>query len=148
MNRFKITLPAVGLAFVCTAAPLWAQGLPGYGGNPANRPPVSPYLNLLRQGSPAAVNYYGLVRPEVNFQNALYQAEQQIATNQQSISSLAGGLPTTGHPARYMTHWAHFLNTGIAPGIGSYRRSAPIALPQTTQPTGAFAPSASAYRRF
>ena len=40
------------------------------GGPGASRPPVfSPYLNLTRQGSPT-LNYYGLIRPEMQARQA------------------------------------------------------------------------------
>src|SRR5262245_44664628 len=59
-------------------------GLPGM--TPAGTPQLSPYLQLLRGGDPAA-NYYGGVVPERNqraidaqFGSALQQLQQQQAT--------------------------------------------------------------------
>ncbi|SRR6266849_3255203 len=138
MSSNKIIVTALGFAFMASAAPLWAQGL-GVPGNPANRPAVSPYINLLRGGSSAGVNYYGLVRPEIEFRGAIQRNQQQIAAGQQSYSELTAGLSTTGHPVRYMTHWNYFLNNGIGTATQSFRRPAAPALP--TVPTIPQAPA-------
>lgn len=135
MNTFKMTIPALALVFLFTAGPLWAQGFSRYPTNPANRPAVSPYINLIRGGSTAGVNYYGLVRPEVDFRNAIQQNQQQIAANQQSISDIVVGPTATGHPARYMTHWGYFLNSGSGPGTANYRlQPTPVAPKPPTLP--------------
>jgi hypothetical protein len=133
MISFKIALPALGLAFFVSVAPLWAQGL----GNPANRPAVSPYINLLRGGSSGGVNYYGLVRPEIEFRSGIQRNQQQIAASQQSYSELTTGLSTTGHPTRYMTHWSYFMNNGVGTGQPSFRRPAPPILTVPQAPGGA-----------
>src|SRR5262245_21876578 len=47
------------------------------------RPVYSPYLNLNRSGGTLAQNYYGLVRPEIEFRNNVNQLRrdtQAIAT--------------------------------------------------------------------
>src|SRR5262245_23944289 len=73
---------------------------------PRTQPPVSPYLNLLRPGNSAGVNYYGLVRPQMEFRNNIQNLQQQVANNQADISNLTTAqLPTTGHATS-------FLNTG------------------------------------
>lgn len=46
-------------------------GGPGGPGGPGYRPTTSPYLNLLGRGNPA-INYYGIVRPQQAFANALF----------------------------------------------------------------------------
>jgi hypothetical protein len=136
MRSHYIIVPALGFALVFNARQLWAQGL-GYPANPANRPAVSPYINLLRGGSSGGVNYYGLVKPDIEFRGAIQRNQQQIAAGQQSYSELTAGLLTTGHPTRYMTHWNYFLNNGIGTGTPSFRRPAP-ALPTVPQaPAGA-----------
>ncbi len=45
--------------------------LPGQGNVPNTGPAVSPYLNLLRRGTSPGVNYYGIVKPQLDMQNAL-----------------------------------------------------------------------------
>jgi len=133
MKLFKITVPALGLAFLFSAGPLHAQA-PPITGNPANRPFVSPYINLLRGGSSAGVNYYGLVRPDIEFRAGIQRNQQQIVAGQQSYAELTSGLSTTGHPVRYMNHWSYFLNNGIGAGNVPRRPTLPT-LPQT--PAGA-----------
>src|SRR5438094_5735995 len=135
MSSNKIILTALAFALMASAAPLWAQGL-GAPGNPANRPAVSPYINLLRAGSSAGVNYYGLVKPEIEFRTGIQRNQQQIAAGQQSLTEFSAGLSTTGHPTRYMTHWSYFMNNGVGAAQPSFRRPTP-AVPAL--PAGALA---------
>jgi hypothetical protein len=85
-----------------------------------NTPPVSPYLNLLRPGTSPAINYYGLVRPEVNFMNSVQALQAQLGYAQQAAGGMQFGEPgTTGHPAFFLNHGTYFLNTtGQGPGAG------------------------------
>lgn len=107
--------------------------------NPYRRPTISPYLNLARGGSPA-INYYGLVRPQIQTQAALNQVQQQLLDQQTQLNQqqygLTSGVPITGRPAGFMNHYGYFqnwqnrgaggaglpggLNTGLggAPGTG------------------------------
>jgi hypothetical protein len=92
---------------------------PAYGGrpvpNPYSRPVLSPYINLLNGGNPA-VNYYGLVRPELQFASSLQQMGQQVALNQQQISDLQPfTLATTGHAAVFMNTSHYFQNLSGRP---------------------------------
>jgi hypothetical protein len=92
---------------------------------PFSQPPVSPYLNMFRGGNPG-INYYGLVKPQVQaaqtFQQLQLQQQvqaQQVqqAASQQAIAlsptAQAGPLPVTGHPA-YFNGTARFF--GSVPG--------------------------------
>jgi len=47
--------------------------------SPLQRPTTSPYLGLLRRGTSMGLNYYSIVRPEVQMRDALtrQQAEQE-----------------------------------------------------------------------
>jgi hypothetical protein len=67
MVRFKPTLLA--LAAMLAAGVVYAQApiAPQAPTQPYSPPVVSPYLNLLNRGNPA-INYYGLVRPQVQEQ--------------------------------------------------------------------------------
>jgi hypothetical protein len=110
-----------------------AQGPPGPRFNgPVTSPPFSPYLNLLRRGNPVYLNYYGLVRPELEFRNAVVGLQQQITANQQGISDLATatGLVATGHPTQFLNTGHYFLNRGGQLGSGSMR-SAEVLRPAT-----------------
>ncbi len=98
-----------------------AQGYyPGGSYNPGSRPAYSPYLNLLRPDSALVNNYFGLVRPQINFQNSLLQldAQQALSANQQAAAQENQALPPTGHASRFMTQSRYFLTNGAA-GIGT-----------------------------
>jgi hypothetical protein len=107
MKRLVITsLAALGLATVLVPGRASAQlaPLPSNFGrpptNPLGTPVFSPYLNMARGGD-SALNYYGLVRPQVQTQQSLQQLQQQqtLMEQQQSLSPLTtgvGGLSTTG----------------------------------------------------
>ena len=88
---FGRMLLAVGV--LCTLADSGAPAQfqqPRFGGiAPVTQPAVSPYINLLRRDNPAYLNYYGLVRPEVEFRNSINLLQQQVTTNQQSITDLS-----------------------------------------------------------
>jgi hypothetical protein len=109
-------LVAVILAGGFCAQRASAQGV--YGGRPGTPyapPPYSPYLNLLRPGIPVYQNYYGLVRPELEFRGGIQGLQQQVNT----VGSLAAadaaalGLPTTGHPIQFM-NYSHYYGGGVA----------------------------------
>src|SRR3954469_12280831 len=99
-----------------TAAPLIAAAPrphPPLGPRPltgVNTPPVSPYLNLLRPGTSPAINYYGIVRPEMNFMNSVQALQAQLGYAQQAGALSTGEVGTTGHPAFFLNHGGYFLN--------------------------------------
>lgn len=93
--------------------------------NPYSRPTISPYLNLTRPGANPALNYYGLVKPQMETTQALQhfqqelmpltsglgQAAEQTGIRQQSL------LPTTGHQTTFYNYGNYFpVTTGIRPG--------------------------------
>ncbi|HVK10064.1 MAG TPA: hypothetical protein VM597_14950 [Gemmataceae bacterium] len=116
MNRFCLA-GAILAALTGTAA---AQGPPRLGAPPPP-PGYSPYLNLVRPGSPGA-NYYGLVRPQQYFQNSIQGL--QMAGGGGGLSPVVGGLadgsdlPGTGLPVQFMNHRSYFMNLGGA-GFGT-----------------------------
>jgi hypothetical protein len=101
--------------------------------SPFSQPRVSPYLNLLRQGTAPGINYYGLVRPEIDFRTGIQQLGAQGIANQQAINALQNttGALTTGHAFGFQNHQGYFQNLGAGgqgtPGFG---------LGGTTQPAG------------
>jgi hypothetical protein len=128
-------LASVGLGgwFV---APASAQ-LPGYVRPYQNPyPAFSPILNMQGSGTNSAINYFGIVRPQMQTSSAL----QQLQTNQQLLlSSQAGGMTaaatmpltpdgqavvsTTGHPVGINDWTRYFPVRGFytgAGGIGGY----------------------------
>jgi hypothetical protein len=85
----------------------------------------SPYLNLVRPGSPG-MNYYGLVRPEVEFRNNLQQLQRNTTRLQSQFSQATGGDLSTGHPSAFMYYG------GFYPGLGQgslQSRNVPSATP-------------------
>jgi hypothetical protein len=84
--------------------------------NPVARPAVSPYLNLLRRGQDPGLNYYNLVRPDIEFRQNIGLLQGETSTNRSAISSLdqSFGLPLiTGHRSGFMTQGRYFMNNGI-----------------------------------
>jgi hypothetical protein len=115
MKRF--TLFAGVILLLAVPATVRAQYVPpnrtGY--RPYSRTLLSPYLNMLRGGDPAA-NYYLGVIPEmdrrVNYarvRNSILELEQQVDQLEEGgvpvTPAITGTLPGTGHATT-------FLNTG------------------------------------
>lgn len=109
MNRLLL-----GTILTLILIPGWAMGQtnyyrPGYG--PYSRPPVSPYLNLLRGGNPA-VNYYLGVLPEFQRQAANQQFRSDIRELDRKVGELSEEelptLPGTGHPAQFGNYGPYY----------------------------------------
>jgi hypothetical protein len=105
-------------------------------GPPTNRPAVSPYLNLLRPGNSAGVNYYGLVKPQQEFRNNIQNLQQQVSDNQTAITGLDNTIgPTTGHSTMFLNTGGYFSGGPGRTGGGALRPGAPTtgARPTTTR---------------
>src|SRR5262245_46077284 len=76
--------------------------------NPLYRPPVSPYVTLGRGGS-AAANYYGIVRPQLEFARQLQmlqiQQQQMVYMPQLGVPTeedlVMGTYSVSGHPTMF-----------------------------------------------
>lgn len=101
----------------------WTDGsahaqFPGYQMDRSQTPGYSPYLNILRGGSSPAINYYGIVRPDITFGNSLYQlgVQQNMLQgqqNQQNALTAYTTLPPTGaFRAGFMTQSRYFMSNG------------------------------------
>ena len=98
---------------------------------PINRPTVSPYINLFRNNNNASgvLNYYGLVRPQLDQQRANQQFGQNLQQLQYQQGLQRSGLGvqqqrigysqlgTTGHPTTFMS-FSGGGGAAIGGGIG------------------------------
>src|SRR3954463_13791069 len=114
MKRFLTALIAVLVLGSAFAPPTRGQVPPGPAGY--RTPPFSPYLNLNRRGTNPAINYYGLVRPQVEFRNSIQNLQQQV-TDLNVQTAVAGSavdpnLPPTGHPVQFQNYSHYFGGTG------------------------------------
>jgi len=90
----------------------------GYRGiSPTSQPAVSPYLNLRRPGN-TALNYYNLVRPEIEFRDAYLGLQGQVNRQQTALQDVQTELlPTTGHTVSYLNLGTYYR--GLGPGGGT-----------------------------
>jgi hypothetical protein len=113
----------------------------GPSGPTVARPAFSPYLNLARQDVPAAINYYGLVRPQIATYQSLQSLQQQITTVAQAEAGASQGLvdpglPVTGQPVSFLNHGGYFLTQRAGPvapnrgaGLGTAGQGTPLRAP-------------------
>jgi hypothetical protein len=108
MINLRLSFQTFGLLVsFCLAVPASAQ-VGGMNG-PGNTPTFSPYINLLREGGSVGQNYFGLVRPQVDFaqQNQMLgQNINALQANQMQPGRMAGGygytqLGATGHAVMF-----------------------------------------------
>ena len=129
-SRIAISLVIV---FTVAASTGWAQYQGGGYVPPINRPAISPYLSILRQGGTPAANYYELTRPQLDYNSGINSLQNQTMANRNAISSLEGGATyTTGHKSGFMNYGRFFMNNGSggapiggAGGGGAGRASTP-----------------------
>jgi hypothetical protein len=139
----KPTFVAALAALALSAGPALAQNIypytqPNYG--PGYRTPLSPYLNMLRGGDPAA-NYFLGVQPEfqrrqnaVMFQQQLYNLAGQTGAIATSLTTPEVGLfqplASTGHPTAFNNTAGYFNTGGSTPLLSGMRPSTPPAGPK------------------
>jgi hypothetical protein len=108
----------IALVVVLAAGAVFAQPpiAPVAPTQPYSPPVVSPYLNLLNRGNPA-INYYGIVRPEVQDQQQLQRLQFGLARTNAVIEAAATTtpslLPTTGHTVGFMTQASYFNTVNV-----------------------------------
>ena len=110
MNR--LVLPLAALLLALTGQTARAQiGQPPT--NPLIRPPVSPFLNLTRTGVNPAINYFGLVRPQLQTQHDLQQLQAAAAQPYlDNTALLTQPIVNTGTGAGFLTSNKYFLTSG------------------------------------
>jgi hypothetical protein len=67
------------------------------------------------------VNYYGIVRPQQNFNSAIGQLQSNQQDFADALQEGPGRVIATGHSSRFLNYQRYFLNTGIGAG-GTFRR--------------------------
>jgi hypothetical protein len=82
-------------------------------------PPVSPYIQLLRQGASPGLNYANLVQPQMTFFNALNRNPSSYGSFGPNASTGASGDLVTGHPVQFMNYTHFFTPGGINTGYGT-----------------------------
>ena len=127
MKKLVRALVTAAVVAACgSASPALAQypPQPWRPGPAISQPVVSPYLNLLRPGN-LAVNYYGLVRPEIEFNQSINRLSSQLNAVGQLAQSETGGLGglATGHPISFMNYSHYYPQTrGGMGGGGGFGR--------------------------
>jgi hypothetical protein len=127
MNRWWIIAVAALIISAGHTASARAQ-FPIGGYAPPQMPapsPFSPYLNLNRAGTQPGINYYGLVRPQIQTQQQLQALQYQQGA--QAIDLGAGlvvpgqqvPIATTGHPVYYFDFARFFPVGGLPNGVGA-----------------------------
>jgi hypothetical protein len=114
LGLLAITAPCLAQVYPYPQVPV----TPG----PAAPPPVSPYINLRLGGNPA-INYYGVVRPQVDARNAIQQLQTGFAdtrTNLELEAALANVPVVTGNYATFYNHNRYFYTRSAQPGLGGY----------------------------
>jgi hypothetical protein len=92
--------------------------------NPYAPPVFSPYLNLRVPGNPA-INYFGMVKPQMDVNRQLQIMQQQQAkamqmgfmTNFPDEEPLTG-FAITGHPTAFFNYGHYYYNQTTRGGIG------------------------------
>jgi len=128
MNRGLLTIALLLLTAVEGRAQVLGQP-------PPSTPTFSPYLNLLRRGNPA-VNYYGLVRPEQQWRNAVGQLQQNVQGLDTAVAEgQAAGTLTTGHATQFQ-NLSHFFpqSRQSGPGLGRPSGGAVTPAPAVNRP--------------
>src|SRR5579875_732704 len=78
------------------------------GGAGPYQPPVSPYMNINRLGANPAVNWFTIVQPQLEFNQAIGQLQAQQGNLAQVITGTLTG-QTTGHPIMF-NNYLHYYS--------------------------------------
>src|SRR5262245_20957277 len=116
------------IVLLLAAQTSWAQpyrniSSPGTYG-PYSRPGLSPYLNLIRGGDPAANYYLGVIPERDRRAIGAQQGAQLLDLEQRSATSAAGErdpklipeLPGTGHPTYFFNYGSYYNFGGTGRG--------------------------------
>jgi hypothetical protein len=100
-----------------------SYGRPG-GIGPTSRPTFSPYLNLLRGENSTLLNYYGLVRPEIEFRAANQQFQAGFGRVDAQLRDTRGDgdgsrLSQSGHQVQFMSNLQGPQGSLVSPQRGT-----------------------------
>jgi hypothetical protein len=122
---------ALATAWGLAVGPAGAQpAVPRPQTNPYMPPAFSPFLNLRGGGNPA-INYFGIVQPQLEFQQQLRALQlQQGALGAAMDDPTGAALAQTGHPSQFGNYGHYFGPPGgnVRPltlppaGFGAVRR--------------------------
>ena len=126
MNRFLSIASAAFLIALAGELPT-ASAQPQVPGGGISRPTFSPYLNLLggNGGRSPALNYLGIVRPQIQLNQQFGQLQQQLTNQNQAINQAIQAsdesfLPPTGNVSVFNSTGGYFNRIpGVSAGGGS-----------------------------
>ena len=109
---------------------LLTAGIYAQGAVPSAPSSAFNWLNLNRNGNSAAANYYQLVRPNFQTQNALMNVQQQYSNLTQSVTNMNdpnafAGIRDTRHAATYMNYGHYYPKVGGGAAAGGGGRPGP-----------------------
>lgn len=112
MNRWMIGMALGAGLLVAGQTELAAQPVIGSYQRPTfqRRPALSPYLNLANRGN-TAINYYGIIRPQLEARQALQTLQQeylQLQTQGQGQGNEAGTIPPTGRRPSFFSYGPYY----------------------------------------
>ncbi len=120
MKRYTLAFASLCcLAFVpvgTASAQPYPVNRPSY--SPYSRPQLSPYLDLIRGGDPAANYYLGTVpererrRNDAYYRSSILELDQRISQTPES-DDLFTPLRSTGHATAFGTTGSYFGSTGM-----------------------------------
>jgi hypothetical protein len=82
-------------------------------------PVVSPYLSLVQRGTSPAINYYNIVRPDIEFRSGIQGLQQQVNNQAAQDQAAAAGLPFTGHSTVFMNYSHYYGRSSATAGRGT-----------------------------
>jgi len=74
-------------------------------------PGVSPYLNMLRPGANPAINYYGLVKPQMNTNQSIQELQHYtfgLNSANQANAEDPNRMSNTGHAVQFFNYGNYF----------------------------------------
>ncbi|HWG45122.1 MAG TPA: hypothetical protein VN688_20295 [Gemmataceae bacterium] len=92
--------------------------------SPYGNTATTPYINLLQRNVNPAIQYQGIVQPQLQAQTRFGQLQNEITTNRQMYPTIApprnSGVADTGYaPARFMQYQQYYFTLPTGRGAGN-----------------------------